>query len=85
VVFIEYVGRTYANDPTGALGPLTGSSGRSLTFKNQAQLPTDATASGYRHTIREVWVAGSDLEEYLYIVFDDERVERWPRAESPCD
>ena len=85
VIFIEYVGRTYANDPTGALGPLTASTGRSLTFRNQAQLPTDAVASGYRHTFREVWVTQSDLEEYLYIVFDDERVERWPRAEVVCD
>ena len=85
VIFIEYVGRTYANDPTGALGPLTASSGRSLTFYNQAELPTDAIASGYRHKIREVWVAGSDLEDYLYIVFDDDRVERWPRAEALCD
>lgn len=85
VVFIEYAGRTYADDPTGALGPLSAESGESLTFKDQAQLPSDAVASGYRHTFREVWVAESDLEKYLYVVFDDERVERWPRAEVPCE
>jgi hypothetical protein len=85
VVFIEYAGRTYANDPSGALGPLAAPSGQALTFNDQAQLPADAVASGYRHSFREVWVAQSDLEEYLYIVFDDERVERWPRAEIPCE
>ncbi len=85
VVFIEYVGRTYANDPTGALGPLESQSGAPLTFLDQAELPVDAVASGYRHNIREVWVAQSDFDDYLYLVFDDDRVERWPRAEIPCE
>jgi hypothetical protein len=85
VVFIEYVGRTYANDPTGALGALESRSGAPLSFTDQAELPVDAMASGYRHSIREVWVAQSDFDDYLYLVFDDERVERWPRAEIPCE
>jgi hypothetical protein len=52
---------------------------------DQAELPVDAVASGYRHNIREVWVAQSDFDDYLYLVFDDDRVERWPRAEIPCE
>ena len=85
VVFIEYAGRTYANDPAGVLGPLTSGGGGLLTFSDQAELPPDAQASGYRHNIREVWIAESDVEDYLYLVYDDERVERWPRAEIPCE
>lgn len=85
VVFIEYAGRTYAQDPDGVLGVLNGRGGESLTFSDHAQLPSDAVASGYRHSIREIWVAESDVEDYLYLVYDDERVERWPRAEVPCE
>ena len=85
VVFIEFAARTYANDPTGVLGPLEAASGALLTFRDQAELPADAVATGYRHEIREVWVADSDREDYLYMVFDDDRVERWPRAEVPCE
>ena len=85
VVFLEYAGRTYAKDLSGALGTLTDGGGRSLTFDEPAELPADAVASGYRHNIREVWVAQSDVDDYLYLVYDDQRVERWPRAEIPCD
>ena len=85
VVFIEYAGRTYTQDPDGVLGALKGRGGESLTFSDNAQLPSDAVASGYRHSIREVWVAESAVEDYLYLVYDDERVERWPRAEVPCE
>ncbi len=85
VVFLEFVGHTYANDPTAALGTLVGDSGAVLTFSDRAELPPDAAAGGYRHSIREVWVAESDVEDYLYLVYDDQRVERWPRAEVPCE
>ena len=85
VVFIKYAGRTYANDPAGVLGRLTSASGGSLTFSDRGDLPRGARASGYRHSIREVWIAESDVEDYLYLVFDDERVERWPRAEIRCE
>lgn len=85
VVFLEYVGRTYAKDLTGALGVLTSPSGAVLTYSDDADLPGDAVASGYRHNIREVWVAQSDIEDYLYVVYDDMRAERWPRAEIPCE
>lgn len=85
VVFIEYAGRTYANDPDGVLGPLTSRSGGPLTFGDHAELPADARASGYRHSIREVWIAEPDVEDYLYLVYEDDRVERWPRAEIPCE
>jgi hypothetical protein len=85
VVFIEYAGRTYAKDLTGVLGALKGRNGGLLTFSDAARLPLDAVASGYRHNIREVWVAQSDVDGYLYLVYDDQRVERWPRAESPCE
>jgi len=84
VVFIAYAGRTYARDPTGALGALAGRSG-ALTFSDRAELPSDAVASGYRHSIREVWIAESEVDDYLYLVYDDQRVERWPRAEIPCE
>lgn len=85
VVFLEYVGRTYAKDPDSALGALENPLGGLLTFSEDAELPADAVASGYRHGFREVWVAESDIEDYLYLVFDDDRVERWPRAEIPCE
>lgn len=85
VVFIEYAGRTYAKDPEGSLGPLKSRSGGLLTFSDQADLPIGAVASGYRHSIREVWVAEAEVEDYLYVVYDDHRVERWPRAEVPCE
>jgi len=85
VVFIEYVGRTYAKDLEGVLGPLESPSGGMLAFSEDAELPPGAVASGYRHETREVWVAESDVEDYLYLVYDDQRVERWPRAEIPCD
>jgi hypothetical protein len=85
VVFLEYVGRTYAKDFEGVLGDLTSPSGALLTYNDDADLPGDAEPSGYRHSIREVWVALSDIEDYLYIVYDDGRAERWPRAEIPCE
>ncbi len=85
VVFLEFAGRTYAKDLDGVLGPLENRSGASLAYLDEAQLPADAVASGYRHNIREIWVAESDIEDYLYLVFDDQRAERWPRAEIPCE
>jgi hypothetical protein len=85
VIFLEYVGRTYAKDLTGALGTLTSPSGAALTYSDDADLPGDAVPSGYRHEVREVWVAQSNIEDYLYVVYDDQRAERWPRAEIPCE
>ncbi len=84
-MFIEYVGRTYAKDLDSALGALENPLGGLLTFSEDAELPADAVASGYRHGFREVWVAESDIEDYLYLVFDDDRVERWPRRKSPAN
>ena len=84
-VTLTDAGRTYAKDLEGALGLLKSRSGAILVFSEEADLPPDALASGYRHEIREVWVAESDIEVYLYVVYDDQRVERWPRAEIPCE
>ena len=85
VTFFQIFGRQYANDPNGVLGDLTSLDGfRALMFSRTTDLPDTAIATGITHDNREIYHNQPDIEDYLYIVIDDQIVERWPRAEQRC-
>lgn len=85
VTFIRFVDRQYAKDPQGQLGELRDAAGNVLTFAILDGPPSGAEATGVRHQQREIWRNQADVEDYLYIVYDDGKTERWPRAEVRCE
>lgn len=85
VTFFQFFGRQYANDPNGVLGELVSLDGqRMLTFERGTDLPNTAVPSAITHNNREIYLNEPDVEDYLYIVIDNQTVERWPRAEQRC-
>lgn len=85
VTFFQIFGRQYAKDPDGVLGELVSLDGfRTLDFSLGTDLPDTAVALGITHGRRELYHNQPDIEDYLYIVIDDQIVERWPRAEFRC-
>lgn len=55
-------------------------------FQAQADLPPDATWTGYAQDGVELWVAPSDDAEYVYLVNSARRddIERWVRGSGGC-
>ena len=85
VTFFHFFGRQYAKDPNGVLGELVSLDGlRTLTFTRGTDLPSTAEPSLITHNNREIYLNAPDVEDYLYIVIDNQVVERWPRAEQRC-
>jgi len=85
VVFLQFFGDQYAEDPEGVLGPLHGKDGRLLTFAILDAVPPGAEPTGIHHDGREIYVDPATRSDYVYIVYANGRVERWPRAEIACD
>lgn len=85
VTFLRFVDRQYAKDPQGQLGELRDAAGNLLTFAVLDRPPSGAEATGVRHQQREIWKNDADIEDYLYIVYDGGKTERWPRAEVACE
>ena len=85
VTFIQFLGRQYANDPTGILGTLESvdGSGRVLTYELVDGLPPATVATGFTRGDRAIY-QGPNVEDYLYIVRPT-AIERWPRAEVYCE
>ncbi|MDP8956088.1 MAG: hypothetical protein M3N24_03900 [Actinomycetota bacterium] len=70
--------REYIRDPDGAiqkLGPWT----LAATFDPEANLPPDASPTGFHKGPWQLWISPSDADRAIYLVTDD-KVERWPRA-----
>ncbi|MGH8875156.1 MAG: hypothetical protein ACRDVM_07890, partial [Acidimicrobiia bacterium] len=86
VVFLRFFGDQYANDPMGVLGTLRSvdGDGRVLTFARLDEIPEGAEPTGIHHDEREIYLT-DEQEDYLYIEVGDTHVERWPRAEVPCE
>lgn len=86
ITFFRFFDRQYAKDPRRVLGDLVSPvTGDLLTFENDAALPPGAEPTGFTHRNRAIWVDDGTIDDYLYIVIDDEIVERWPRAEQRCE
>ena len=49
-------------------------------FVRAADLPSDATGTGYRHGSIEIFISPSDQDRAIYVV-GPEGAERWPRSE----
>ena len=85
IVFFQFFGRQFAKDPQGLLGELVSVDGaRVLTFEQGTTVPETAVPSAVTHQNREVYLNEPDEEDYLYIVINNQIVERWPRAEHRC-
>jgi hypothetical protein len=86
ITFFRFFDRQYAKDPRNVLGDLRSpTTGELLTFANDATLPSGAEPTGFTHRNRAIWVDEAAIDDYLYIVIDDQVVERWPRAEQRCE
>jgi predicted small lipoprotein YifL len=83
VLFIRFLGKQYAKDPEGQLGTLLGPNGSTVTYAEFQSIPPGIEATGVRHQIEEIY-KGSDVDDYLYVVYDGGFTERWPRAEVEC-
>lgn len=84
VVFIRFLGKQYAYDPEGQLGTLTGTDGQVLTYAELDSPPAGAEPTGVQHEDEEIWRVPSDVDNYLYVVFNGTLTQRWPRAEVGC-
>lgn len=65
--------RLYTRDPSGSVAP----SLRDALIRH-ATLPADATSTGYRYGVLEVFVSPAEAEQGIYLVSPSD-VERWPR------
>lgn len=68
--------RIYIKDPTGQFGMSEIQAG----YEADADLPEDATDSGYRQKSSELWTVPDG--DAIYLVSEDQ-VERWPHVEAP--
>lgn len=75
LTYLVYKGRQYISDPRGLLEGLL-----VAPFDNDADLPSSAVDTGFRHEDLRLWVS-ADLT-VAYLVSDD-RVEAWPSPASP--
>ena len=50
------------------------------TFSNDAKLPADATATGFRRDGRRLWIGPAEHAAYLVSLDDPDDVHRWPQA-----
>ncbi|MEX0698225.1 MAG: hypothetical protein WD354_00700 [Acidimicrobiia bacterium] len=86
VTFLFFFGDLYAQDDDGALGQLTNAEGEVLTFEVLNELPPGTEATHITLGTKEIFFDPNTREDYLYIYrSDDQRAERWPRAEIECD
>lgn len=85
VVFLVFFGDMYAKDPDGVLGELRNAAGEALSYAVLDEVPARANPTGLTSGQREIYLDDATREDYVYIVREDGRTERWPRAESPCD
>ncbi|MGH8959552.1 MAG: hypothetical protein ACRDVK_12865 [Acidimicrobiia bacterium] len=85
VQFLVFFGDMYARDPDGVLGQLTNAAGEPLTFEISKKIPEGVMAQGFNFRDREIYLDPTTREDYLYIYFEGGNLERWPRAEFPCD
>ena len=85
VTFFQLYDRQYAKDLEGVLGDLYSPlSGELLTFDSTTDRPPGVEPTGFRHDNREIYVDLDSVEDYLYLIYDNGVVERWPRAEGTC-
>ena len=76
VTFLTFKDHRYIRDPKGALrdaGPV-------VPFDDDADLPDDATNTGYHRDGRQLWVSAD--ASIAYLVADD-LVEAWPTTTTP--
>ncbi|HJQ94410.1 MAG TPA: hypothetical protein VJ935_01720 [Acidimicrobiia bacterium] len=85
VQFIVFFGAMYARDPEGVLGGLTNEAGEPLSFEVTTEIPEGVMPQGFTFRDREIYFDPGTREDYLYVYFENGNLERWPRAESPCD
>ena len=71
VTFLTYRDRQYLGDPQGALE----GSGVEVPFEADAELPADATDTGYHRDGRHLWLSADESVAY---VVDGDGVEAWP-------
>ena len=85
VQFLFFFGDTYAKDPVGDLGPLTGAGGSELSYAILDEVPEGVTPQGFTYADQEIYFDPETLDDYIYIRYGGANLERWPRAEIPCD
>lgn len=85
VVFIRFFGAMYAKDTKGVLGSLVTDEGEPVSFEYLSEVPEGVETTHIRHRDREIYFDPETRHNYIYQVYDDGIVERWPRAEIDCD
>jgi len=76
VTFLVFEDRQYFSDPRGVLADF----GFVVPYDDDAELPGDATNTGYHLDGRQLWVSSEEAVAYLV---DDNRVEAWPTTTDP--
>jgi hypothetical protein len=76
VTFLRFEDRQYISDPGGVLGDV----GFVARFDGDAELPTDATNTGYHRNGRELWVSADGAITYIV---GANRVKAWPTTTEP--
>ena len=90
VTYLVFFGDQYAKDPQGVLGNLQSvdGQGREISYQELDSLPKEAVPTGINHQVRdvnrEIWLVDSERDDYLYVAYSDQRIERWARAEMRC-
>lgn len=72
ITFLIFEDRQYIRDPRGLLAEV-------VWFEERAELPVDATDTGYHHEGRHLWISGDDDVAYLAV---GDQVEAWPAPNS---
>ena len=65
----------YVKDSSGKLNELL-----HTTFSSDAELPADATDTGFRRDGRQLWIGRAEHAAYLVSLDDPDDVQRWPQA-----
>lgn len=76
LTFLRFEDRQYISDPHGVLV----GAGLVAPFDDDAELPPDATDTGYQRDGGRLWLAADEATAYLV---DDNRVEAWPTTIDP--
>lgn len=90
VTFLVFFGKQYAKDPRAALGQVVSidGGGRRLEFSELDSLPDAASPTGITHESdgvkREIWLVEEEREDYIYLAYSDQTIERWMRFEGQC-
>ncbi len=99
VTFMQFYGYQYARDPGMILGDVTAPDGSGRVLEYDVLFGEEVLATlesqGFTHSARpigsndwvdrEIFLDPASREDYLYVVVDNEAIERWVRYEEQCE